>query len=440
MGLIALLRSAFAWVAPGRPSLRSHVERRVWLGEDAMELRISGCEHWTEEALGEAMSELGVEVEPEWVRDCLAAGRDGVLLRGRAAVPGTPGRIRFLVELGLSTGRVQQDGGIDWRDRGYGAADVAPGDLVARLELSRSGVEGVDLLGRILPVDAVEEAWLNAGRGIERAGDRFVATVAGRVSLEGGTLSVVPVESIPGDIGYETGHVSLPTFGADIAGDVTPGFEVDAGGPIEVHGVVDNGTLISRSNITVHGGIVSRGPGGAWSCGPVHIGHGSGATIRSVGDVTTAGALLNCDVSTAGDVVARKIVGGSVRAGGSIRVQEAGSPGGAETLLVVGAFHEALAQIAERVEDLEARLHRLGVQVGSEALPMEGAALRRMIAALQQEAAVIRADPRHHERAEVRVDGRVHAGVVVCMGDALYRVHEPRGRTLFRLVDGEIQV
>jgi uncharacterized protein len=443
MPLSSIMRSIIAWVRgpplpaadPGRPPTR------VWLTEDAMGACVSGPDGLTVDDLGERLREIGIaEVDDEVLVAFLAAGRDGVVLSGRCPVPSVPGRIRLFVDLGLSIGAALPGDGTDWRERGFGRADVAVGDTIARVERARPGIAGWDLLGRELPVEEVQDARLEAGEGVtELAGARFVASQEGRVSLVSGCVSVVPVQQILGDVGYQTGHIDLPMFGVSIGGNIEPGFRVHAGGPIEVRGTVDNAELVSRARVDIHGGLISRGGGSVWSCGPITVQHAQNAELRAVGGVVVKGALMHCDVATPGEVRAKRILGGSTTAGTQIVAQEVGATGGVPTRLEVGAYLSAIGHIEEQVAHLAKRLDATRIRVGEAALPLEGVALVRMIESLRAEADRIRVDPAHHMGAQIRVEGTVHVGVEVVIADASLLLERPRSRCVFRYQDGVIQ-
>ena len=245
---------------------------------------------------------------------------------GKPATPPQDAVPEFAFEYHSRAGAVRADGSIDFRQRNTFPA-VHKDGLLVRCRQPVPGSPGQTVRGEEIPVPDPAHAELVAGenvRGEERDGAQELyaeadggASVQEEEASEDGaqlrryTVSVYPVTQVAGDVGYETGNIEVPGSVA-VAGSVLAGFRVRAEGDVVIAGSADNGAHIEAGgNVTVQQGIV-----------------GADTRVQAGGDVV-AKFVQEAMVEAAGDVtVGSYIHNAEVQAGGQVRVEGAGGSGG----------------------------------------------------------------------------------------------------------------
>ena len=388
----------------------------------------------------EAIKALGVQKAPNMrsIGEILGQARRGeevkgrVLVRGDEAEQGRMGKIWWSVDVDMSTGAEDKVGNVDFKARGFGSSMVAESEQIARLELTKQGHEGVNLLGEPVPVETLDEVTLVGGEGVRQDGYRFFSVRAGRVTLRGDTIHVDPVMEIPGDVDYATGHIHLRHLGVVVRGSVAPGFEVFTGGPIEIRGSAEESMLASRSDVTVRGGVLHREHGSVRCCGVFNAKYLQQADVHSVGDVVVSGGIFNSEVRTTGRVLVAGrqgcIVGGTVTACGGVIVRRLGSSAAVVTTVRVGAHQDALDQIDAEQERLQAERGRIELRDPDDY--SELAQCDRVLRELQTEREKIRGGD---SDVRVRVEGVIFPGVMIVISGVSMEVSARMERVEFRL-------
>lgn len=179
-------------------------------------------------------------------------------------------------------------------------------------------------------------------------------------------------------VGVGTGDLRAPAH-LHVAGDVQAGYQVVAGGNLEVDGIVESSFLEAGGEIRIHGGFAGGGKGKIVAGGDVHVKFAQQALIETPGSVFLEEAAMYCTiragkkVAVAGSGV---LLGGCVRAGERIEAAQIGSTAVVPTEIEVGTnpqVREKLQSLRERLESLGTRhrmemesihfaLNRLGVQ------------------------------------------------------------------------------
>lgn len=135
-------------------------------------------------------------------------------------------RYHFLVDY-LHAGKINEDGSIDFRDRG-GIPHVEEGTLLAEKINPEYGPPGMDVFGKQILMDRPDDLIFSAGPGSRLAedGTRIYAAASGQPHLDAlGNVSVYPEFQIKGDLGFETGHVHFDG-NVIVNGMVKEGFKV----------------------------------------------------------------------------------------------------------------------------------------------------------------------------------------------------------------------
>ncbi len=127
----------------------------------------------------------------------------------------------------LHAGKINEDGSIDFQDRGE-IPYVDEGAFLAAKVFPEPGSHGIDVFGKeIIVPEPVDKAFAaGPGTRISEDGARIYATVSGQPHLDAlGNISVCPEFQIKGDLGFETGNVNFDG-NVIVNGTVKQGFKV----------------------------------------------------------------------------------------------------------------------------------------------------------------------------------------------------------------------
>ena len=147
----------------------------------------------------------------------------------------------------------------------------------------RPGQPGKDVHGKETPFARESPENCAAGRNVERRGDELVATVDGRLAIEGGRADVDEVLLVKGEVDFHTGHIVFPGD-VVIEGAVHDGFKVWSGGSIVCKSTMDAFDVNAKKDLTCAQGIIGRRRG----------------EVR-VGGELNAKYVQNCRVAARGD-------------------------------------------------------------------------------------------------------------------------------------------
>ncbi len=301
-------------------------------------------------------------VDQEWLRR-LIRGEEGasgrwMIAKGRPAVPGVDGRVRYLFDTDpLKVGTIKEGGRIDFKDRGK-IPMVKQGEPIAELIAPVFGEPGCNIFGKEIAIPKVHYAKLTYSKGVKLSADKThaEATVDGTPAVtKTGVLYVFSVHQIEGDIGYKSGHVD---FDGDIQveGSISNGFKVK-GGRLTAR-EISMAEIEIRGDILIQGGII-------------------GAKVKCGGNLR-AHFIHNAELEVSGDVVVDKeVIGSTIHSGGgffgdrvtllnstlstcgSIAVKEVGAEGGAAPNMI---YLSTCSQLNREIESRKASLKALQQQ------------------------------------------------------------------------------
>jgi uncharacterized protein (DUF342 family) len=225
--------------------------------------------------------------------------------------------------------------------------------------------DGRDVFGDVIasPPDptARAEPPLKLGEGVGLADDErtVIATRDGCVLWKGGTLSVIEALDVKGNVDFKIGNID---FNGEVAitGDVLPGFSVKASGAVKVGGMVEHASIDAGGSITIKGGVAGRNQAHLTAAGTIEARYLHMITVDSGDSVVIHTECLESQVTAARDVLAERgaIIGGAVRAKGSVRASLVGSDLGVATAIIAGRDNDAQKELQEAKRALE-RLHDL---------------------------------------------------------------------------------
>jgi hypothetical protein len=205
---------------------------------------------------------------------------------GVAPMPGIPPEVIYHFDTDpLRIGTLQEDGTMDWKNRGD-IPQVKAGDLLVEKTKGDPGKPGTSVYGKELPPPRLRNAKLKCGKGAERSEDgcRILAKIDGTPKLSSdGKVFVFDMLNIDGDIGVETGNIEYRGH-IEATGGVNAGYTVKAKG-LRTEDIQD-AVIEVDEDLVCHAGMY-------------------GSTIK-VGGSLKAGHIHNCTIEVLGEVVVEK--------------------------------------------------------------------------------------------------------------------------------------
>jgi len=222
--------------------------------------------------------------------------------RGTDPVPGKDARIEYFFETDhLKAGGIDEDGNIDFKDRGP-IPWVKKGSLLAKKFPMTEAGEGKNIFAQVLSVPAVADTALKYGTGIIRSSDglELYAEISGTPTLDGSNkVQVNHAFTAPNDVNFETGHID---YDGDIVirGTLKAGFK--AVGRVVRVGTVDGGEIRATGDVTVLNGMIG---GSVYARGNVSIRFVQNSTIYCLGNLSVDKEILDSRIIASGAVIVK---------------------------------------------------------------------------------------------------------------------------------------
>ncbi len=160
------------------------------------------------------------------------------------------------------TPTILEDGRINYRELNL-IQSVKQGQLLCTLEPPVMGTQGITVKGKVIPAVSGRPAVLPRGKNvhISEDGQKLIASTDGEVEyLDPTKVSVYTNHEVAADVDNSTGNVTF-VGSVIIKGNVLSGFSVEAGGNVEVYGVVEGATIKAGGNIILRRGMQGMGKG-----------------------------------------------------------------------------------------------------------------------------------------------------------------------------------
>jgi len=248
------------------------------------------------------------------------------------------------------------DGGaVDFRSQSN-YVFVEAGEMLGTIEKPSEGKDGMTVRGETIPCKRGRSLSLKPNKSIVIDEDRVTAVTSGVLRARTGELTVDPVLEVPGSVDYETGNID---FDGDVVvrGDVKDNFEIRATGALTIHGLVEAAHLHAEGPVTIQQGMAGRNTGTIHARDDVHAGYLDGVRGEIDGCCAAIHEIKECHLRVGRKIDAPgcAVFGGEITVGQEIHAGTIGSPGGIETLVVVGETSE-LDTLSKRLVDLRAQL------------------------------------------------------------------------------------
>ncbi|MCX7656121.1 MAG: FapA family protein [Treponemataceae bacterium] len=323
---------------------------------------------------------------------------------------------------------------------------VKKGEYIAHYREKVPGKEGKDIHGKTIPMPIRKMDSIVAGKNTKQTTDGIVATVDGRLFLNGNEVTVEEVLALKGNVGYGTGHIIFP---GDVVleGEVSDGFKVYAGGSITAKQTLDATDVVAKKDLVVAGGIIGRGNGIVKVGGTVRARFIQNCYLLSRGTVWVSGAIVNSRIYSMeridlGDK--GKIIGGELYAIHGIRAESIGREGGRVTRIHCGIdfiSQQELDKHNESLRILAGKINKIQNLLKNPEIPGEQKKrfalylkkLQEEQVKLQNRIVELLPKINANEQAVIEIHGSVAEGTIIEICHVALFIEKPLKKVRFRL-------
>ncbi|MFO7294581.1 MAG: FapA family protein [Clostridia bacterium] len=417
----------------------------------------------------QALTDKGVVygIDENAIRQALNSRRYGqevIVARGKPPQNGEDAKLTYHFKPDKkSKPEIREDGTVDYHSLDN-IENVTKGQVLVTLTPPTPGVDGKTVLGTSVPAKPGKPLVLPAGKNVVVSDDglKLLAAIDGKVEMIGGRVHVYSVHEVRNNVDNSTGNINF-VGSVIIHGNVLSGFEVRAGGSIEVRGVVEGATLIAEGDVILRKGLQGAKKGMIRAGGSVTARFIENGTVYAKGDVT-AEAIMHSNVVSGQYVrlIGKRalIVGGRVHAALGITASTIGSPMATSTVLEVGISpeirqeYEQLKEELQRLEKeqrkIEQALAVLSRMESSGRLPLDKVIAKHKALRARDEYSLkiptIKARLFELEEAFLKgAHGKIHVkkvvypGVSITIGQSTFNVKDPINYVTFLRDEGEIR-
>jgi uncharacterized protein len=281
-----------------------------------------------------------------------------IAAKGKPPVPGQNGYLEYLIDFGGGfSPTAGESGSVDLRASLI--HNVTPGQPLAVVHPPKAGQPGIDVFGRLVAAEAGKGLDPRLGGNTQRSAhdpNLIVAETMGHARLVDGVLEVQEFYLVDGDVDYASGNI---TFGKSVLvrGDVKAGFSVDAGGDVEITGLVEDCIVKAQGKLMVKGGFTGQGKGQLQSRGEIVLGYVRNQAVRCESNIRVQKEAVNSRLQSRESVIVNGLLtGGKAQARYAIECQIAGTETGTPTQLEAGYDYT----VSEEMTDLRAEMDKMG--------------------------------------------------------------------------------
>jgi len=383
------------------------------------------------------------------------------IARGLPAVTGDDGYVEFTFNTDSSlTPNLNEDGSVDYKNLNL-ITSVSEGDTLAILHPPAKGTPGRDILGRERPAFDGKKSFLPVGTNTQVSRtdhSLLVALVDGIVRYNGSNVSIAEGHYINGDVDYSTGNVKYERS-ICVKGDIRGGFDVDCGGDLQVHGIIEDCNIKVGGSLLCRYGFVGNGNGLVVAKGDVNLGFIKNQNVMCEGSVNIAKESINSNI-TANKIQIHgntlSVAGGTLAATDSIIVRTAGNISGIRSILQIVpplAITEEYNKTETANKELQEKLKKVNQQM--QTLPPKARldkelmdkfrnainVVQQQLAALEDRLRKLHIEMNNFDEAFIRIDRCAYPGTIFKFGQRNMVITEMlNGVKSLRLINGEIRV
>lgn len=284
---------------------------------------------------------------------------------GTPPVNGQNGRVDYCFDVrrdGKPT--ILEDGRVDYRELNL-VESVHQGQMLCSLVLPVKGTPGKTVYGAVLPALNGNPAKVPKGRNVEVTGDgqSLIAAIDGQVSFIDGKVNVFANYEVHADVDPTTGNINF-IGNVTVRGNVLSGFTIEAGGNVEVWGVVEGATIKAGGDIILRRGMQGVSKGVLVSGGDIIAKYIEYSSVEARNDIKSE-AIMHSNVKCGNrlELGGRKglLVGGTCKVGNEVAAKVIGSQMNTVTDIEVGVdphLRERYKACREEVATIEADIKK----------------------------------------------------------------------------------
>lgn len=283
-----------------------------------------------------------------------------LIAEGTLPVSGQNGKVEFFFDISKERKpTILEDGRVDFRELNL-IVSVTKGQKLCSLTPPLQGIMGKTIVGVDIPALDGKEAILPRGKNVEvdADGKSLISCLHGQVNFIDGQVSVFANYEVQADVDNSTGNIAF-VGNVNIRGNVLSGFVVEAGGNVEVWGVVEAAIIKAGGDIILRRGMQGQGKGLLISGGDIIARYIENSTIEAKGDIKSE-AIMHSNIKCGNklELSGKKglLVGGTCKVGKEIIAKVIGSHMATVTDIEVGVdptLRERYKVLKEEIASIE---------------------------------------------------------------------------------------
>lgn len=279
---------------------------------------------------------------------------------GSPPANGQNGKVEFhfdIKKIGKPT--IMEDGRVDFRELNL-IESATQGQKLCTLIPPVPGILGKTVYGTDISVVEGKPATLPKGRNVSVSDDGqfLLANISGQVSFMDGKVNIFSTYEVKADVDNSTGNVYF-VGNVSVRGNVLSGFAIEAGGNVEVWGVVEGAVIKAGGDIILRRGMQGMGKGTLISGGDIIARYIEHSNIEAKNDIKSE-AIMHSNVKCGNklELSGRKglLVGGNYKVGKEIIAKVIGSHMATVTDIEVGvdpSLRERYKALKEEISSIE---------------------------------------------------------------------------------------
>lgn len=395
-------------------------------------------------------------------------GKRFIIAKGIASENGRDAQIifKFPMVLERMTPKEDEKGNVDYRNLGIIHNVKFGTELVERIPPT-DGKPGMDVTGREIKPKKGKDRRIPKGKNTvcDQEETKLFASQDGNVTIKDNKVVVDSVFELNGDVDFSSGNIDF-VGNVVINGNVSGGFQVIAGGDIEIKGFIEGAVVAAEGSILVKGGITGGLKGLIKAGENISARFIENSKLEAGNDIIIKEAIMQSYVKAGGSIkVTDKkaaIVGGVIQAAREVESKVIGSQLATQTVVEVGInpkYREEYQQLykvkSEKSRNLDNLNHNVQIYQRQN-ISLENLSerkrlamikvlddlkqLRKELAEIEERLLFLQAKFQEVQSATVKATGLVYPGVRISIGQSIYLVNDVIKYAQFVLHEGEVRL
>jgi uncharacterized protein len=371
------------------------------------------------------------------------------IAEGTPSTNGQNGKVEFYFNISKERKpTILDDGRVDFRELNL-IESVRSGQKLCSLVAPSPGIKGKTVIGTDVPALDGKPASIPRGRNVEAVedGQSLISNIDGQVNFTEGKVNVFANYEVLADVDNSTGNIYF-VGNVTVRGNVLSGFLIEAGGNVEVWGVVEGAVIKAGGDIILRRGMQGQGKGTLVSGGDIIARYIENSNIEAKKDIKSE-TIMHSNVKCGNklELAGRKglLVGGTCKVGKEVVAKVIGSHMATVTDIEVGVdptirgryrgIKEEIASIesdlkkAEQAITLLKKLEIAGLLTPEKQELMVKSVRTKVffsnkINELQEELTELEAKLQQEAYGKIRVHSYIYPGTKVAIGTCLMFVKE----------------